>query len=128
MAEKSVAEKLLIKPGYRVFVLHAPAGYEAAAGPLPAGARALTAPSGEPADLIELFVTSAAELAARLPGVKALLKPKGLLWVLYPKGTSKVKTDVNRDTIRAHAATVGWQAVALVSVDETWSALRLKPA
>ncbi len=123
MADKSVAEKLLIKPGYRVLMLNAPKGYGAALGsPLPRDVKVSTAAAGGPVDLIVLFVTTSAELEARLPGIKGLLKPNGLLWVAYRKG----KGEPNRDTIRAHAATVGWQAVALVSADETWSALRLK--
>ncbi len=51
-----------------------------------------------------------------------------MLWVTYPKGTSKVKADINRDIIREYARTIGLEAVALVSVDDTWSALRLKQA
>jgi hypothetical protein len=34
--------------------------------------------------------------------------------------------DINRDSIAAYAATIGLQAVAMISVDEDWSALRLK--
>ncbi len=45
----------------------------------------------------------------------------------YPKRTSGVKTDVDRDVIREYAASVGLGAVAIVSLDDTWSALRLKP-
>ncbi len=123
MSEKSIADKLLIKAGYRVLVLNAPPAYQATLGPLPAGVELLSAPSGGPFDQVQVFVTSSAELEKRLPGMKALLKPKGLLWVVYPKG----KSGFNRDTIWAYATTVGWQAVALVSVDDTWSAMRLKP-
>jgi len=34
--------------------------------------------------------------------------------------------DVNRDTIRRYAEGFGYKAVAMVSIDDTWSALRLK--
>jgi len=49
-----------------------------------------------------------------------------LLWVTYLKETSKLQADINRDTIREYAQTVSLEAVALVSVDDTSSALRLK--
>jgi hypothetical protein len=49
-----------------------------------------------------------------------------MLWVTYHKGTSKVKTDINRDTINAYASTLGMQGVAIISIDDDWSALRLK--
>jgi hypothetical protein len=51
---------------------------------------------------------------------------KGLLWVTYHKGTSKQKSDINRDSIAAYALTIGLQAVAMIPVDDDLSALRLK--
>ena len=44
----------------------------------------------------------------------------------YHKGTSRVKTDINRDTINAYAHSLGLEGVAMISIDEDWSALRLK--
>ena len=36
------------------------------------------------------------------------------------------KTDVNRDILREIVVGFGFETVALFSVDETWSAIRLK--
>jgi hypothetical protein len=58
--------------------------------------------------------------------LKKFLKPEGLLWVTYHKGTSKIKTDINRDSIAEYALSLGLKPVAMISVDEDWSALRLK--
>lgn len=77
-------------------------------------------------DLIQVFVDSRKDLEEQLSRVKPFLVPKGLLWVTYHKGTSKQKSDINRDSIAAYASTIGLQAVAMISVDEDWSALRLK--
>jgi hypothetical protein len=46
--------------------------------------------------------------------------------VTYNKGTSKHKTDINRDSINAYAHSIGMEGVAMISLDEDWSALRLK--
>jgi len=54
--------------------------------------------------------------------MKQLLKQDGLLWMTYPKG----KAEINRDSIRIYAQTIGLQAVSLIAIDKTWSALRLK--
>ncbi len=51
--------------------------------------------------------------------LKGVLTPKGLLRVTYPKGTSKVKADINRDSIREYAMSQGLEAMAMVSVDDT---------
>ena len=125
MPEKTVAEKLLIKEGYRVSIVNPPTDYLSTTGKLPGGVTRVS-PSEGRVDLIQLFVSSRKELEASLPGLKADLKNNGLIWVTYPKGTSKVKADINRDTIAEYAKSLRLQPVAMVSVDETWSALRLR--
>ncbi len=82
--------------------------------------------NGGPFDLIQAFVSSQGELEAQLAGLKARRKPKGLLWITYPKGAAKIKSDIHRDTIWRYAQTIGLAGVALVTVDDTWSAMRLK--
>ena len=49
-----------------------------------------------------------------------------MLWVTYRKGSSKIKSDINRDSIYEYALSVGLQGVAMIVVDENWSALRMK--
>ncbi len=106
-------------------LVNTPKDYKSTLGALPSNT-ILNPKTDEPADLIQVFVTTKKELEEQLGKLKPRLAPKGLLWVTYPKGTSKVKTDLNRDSIAQYASTVGLQAVAIISVDETWSALRLK--
>ena len=55
------------------------------------------------------------------------IEPDSVLWFAYPKGTSKVKTDVNRDTIRVTGATFNITTVSAISIDDTWSGLRFRP-
>ena len=55
-----------------------------------------------------------------------LLGPAGRLWVAYPKGKA-VKTDLNRDTLRAFLGDRKWKAVSLVAIDDLWAAMRFKP-
>jgi len=59
-----LAMKLGYKPGYRVCVTGAPAGYRQWLAPLPQGVT-LSARAGASTDLVHLFVTQRAELAAR---------------------------------------------------------------
>ncbi len=125
MSEKTLAEKLLIKAGYRVLLVNAPDGYENVLKDLPQGVKILEKLSKN-VDVIQLFVNTLAELEAELIAIKPLLKPDGVLWLSYPKKTSKIKADINRDSINAYAKTIGLQGVSMVSIDDTWSALRLK--
>lgn len=73
------------------------------------------------------FVTSLAEgkrLAKRLP---KHTDEKTVLWVAYPKGTSKkYSSDYNRDTGHELMEKHGFNGVSLVSLDDDWSAMRFK--
>lgn len=115
-----LAQKLKLKPGARAAVLHAPEGY--LDGFAPEGVD--TSLNGQ-YDWVQVFVKNQTELAALMPAVKAALKPVSLLWISFPKGSSKIQTDLTRDK--------GWDSVrdlkwtTLVSVDETWSAFSLRP-
>jgi hypothetical protein len=125
LANKSVADKLFIKPGKSVLLVNAPQDYQKQLGKLPAGATIGDDTAG-PADIIQLFVKSELELTKQLPKLKKRLKSDGALWVTYYKGSSKNKTDVNRDSIAEYASGIGLEGVAIISVDDDWSALRLK--
>ena len=125
MSDKTIVQKLLLKPGQTLRLVNAPEGYEATLGPLPEGARALRHADG-PADVIQVFIRSRVDFDALVPPLRQALAPKGILWVTYPKGGAKAGVDVNRDSIWARAREVGMDAVSNFAVDETWSALRIK--
>ncbi len=125
MPEKSISQKLLIKENSRILLINAPKDYKSKIA-LPPNVTVITEPATEQVNLVQVFATSKAELERQLKKLKNLLNPKTLLWITYPKGTSKIKTDINRDTIRTYAASIGLEVVAMIAVDETWSALRLK--
>ena len=125
MSDKSVAQKLMIKPGRSVLLVNPPENYDALLGELPEDVTVYQEPSG-PVDFIQVLVASRQELEGQLPRLKLLLKPGGMLWVTYYKGTSKHKTDIHRDSINAYAKSLGMEGVAMISVDADWAALRLK--
>jgi hypothetical protein len=56
------------------------------------------------------------------------LKADGIFWVSYPKGRSKVRTDLNRDILWKLMDKYGLAGVALISINEVWSAMRFRPA
>lgn len=125
MSEKTIARKLAAKSGHKILLQNSPKGYEKSIGALPPGTALITKPV-EDADVIQVFVPSRKELEHQLSYLKKKIKPTVILWVTYPKGTSKMKADINRDTIAQYASSLGFKPVAMFSVDETWAALRLK--
>ncbi len=125
MAEKTIAQKLFIKPGHKVLIVNAPKGYKSTISALPDKAIILTK-AVAPIDVIQVFVANRKELQAQLPKLKPLLAPNGILWLTYLKGTAKIKTDINRDTIYPYAQSIGLQTVSMISIDDDWSAMRMK--
>lgn len=118
---RTVAEKLRLKPD-SALVLVADGEQRAALGTLPTGVREVDA--GPEADAAVLFVRDAGELDARLELADANLRAAAPIWLVYPKGN---RTDINRDNIWRRVETASWTLVANVSVDEVWSAVRMKP-
>ena len=55
------------------------------------------------------------------------VEPDSVLWIAYPKGSSKVKSDINRDTMRLTAEEYHITTVTAISINDTWSALRFRP-
>ena len=125
MPDKTVAEKLLFKPGKKILIVSPPEGIDTLLGLLPAGIE-LMQEANEPADIILVFIKDRRELEAHLPSLKTVMHPKGALWVAYYKGTARVDTDIHRDSLNAYAGTLGMTGVAIISIDQDWSALRLK--
>jgi hypothetical protein len=125
MPTRSTAQKLFIKAGHSVLSINAPRNYKALLGALPAKAK-LTTKASTPVDAIHFFANNQKELETHAPKLKGKLKPDCLLWIMYHKGTSSVKTDINRDSLHAYAKTIGLNGVALISIDADWSAMRFR--
>ena len=74
-----------------------------------------------------VFINSNKEYVDFLNKQLKNIEPDSILWFAYPKGTSKIKTDINRDTIRVTGEEFNITTVTAISIDETWSALRFRP-
>ena len=127
MADSSLAKKLGLKPGKRALILNAPDGYRALLDPLPEGV-GLTATPGGAFDFVQVFAKNKADLARYVPEAIAAVKPGGMLWIAFPKKTSKIQSDISRDTGWDVVQQAGWQGVSLISVDDVWSAMRFRPS
>ena len=74
-----------------------------------------------------VFINNQKEYLDFLTNSLERIEDDSVLWFGYPKGTSKIKTDINRDTIRTTGEEFGLTTVTAVSINETWSALRFRP-
>lgn len=124
----SIARKLLIKPGMKIGINNAPEHYRELLGELPAGTEVAVSPAPGELDQLHLFVRSVAELEATAPAALGLVKYDGHLWIAYPKKSSKIKTDINRDVGWDVVKQAGLVGIASIAIDETWSAVRFRPS
>ena len=126
MSSKPIPKKLFIKENYIVLLVNEPDGYRDLLIDLPDGVKIVSS-SSEPVDFVHLFVRDKAELETHLEKTNAFVKKGGLYWVSYPKGSSKIKTDINRDSIWEFSKSLGIRPVTQISIDDTWSAMRFRP-
>ena len=78
-------------------------------------------------DWIQIFVHNKSELDALAPKAAKALKPESMLWISFPKGTSKIQTDLTRDKGWESLQALDLKWITLVSVNEKWSAFALRP-
>ena len=121
-----LAKKLQIRPGTNFLLLNAPASMQDYLSPLPEGATWMQTGGGLP-DVVLVFVLNSGELAEWLPRALAHVGPTTILWMAYPKGSSKVPTDLTRDRGWTPLHSAGYEGIAQVAVDATWAATRFRP-
>ena len=116
----STAQKLKIREGFILLTVNAPADFKKNIGPLPPGAK--ISADAKNYDQVHWFIMNKAQLEKELEKVLKLVKDEVVLWIYYPKGSSKIQSDLTRDK--------GWDKllkheeltwISLISFDDTWS-------
>lgn len=117
----SISDKLKIKVKSIILTLNAPADFKKGLTGLPSDVK--IADSGKEYDQVHWFVTNKAQLEKEMSKVMKLLKEGIIVWVYYPKGTSKIQTDLTRDRgwdcLLSEGDKLTW--INLISFDDTWS-------
>jgi Bacteriocin-protection, YdeI or OmpD-Associated len=121
---EAVIKKLRMPEKDYVLILNAPAQYIEEVSSL-VGEQVHTI-GQEKYSFVQLFVHSVAELEHYGQHALEALEEAGLLWIAYPKKSSAIKTDINRDHGWGVIEKAGFEGVSLISIDETWSAMRFR--
>lgn len=115
-------KKLGIKAGTRVLLAGAPDEFPETLGRLPEGV-ALRKRFGDGVDLILWFVRSLEELEKGI-GKWASRVGRGGIWILWPKKSSGVPSDLSQVAVRGVGLASGLVDFKIAAVDETWSGLK----
>jgi hypothetical protein len=77
-------------------------------------------------DFALVFAVNANQLNGILKDVLPALREEGKLWVAYPKATSKIVSDLCRDSSWEILSQNLFQTVDQITLDHVWSAVRFK--
>lgn len=120
---RPLAQKLGIKKGSVLGFSNAPDDYDRIMGKLPDGASVAGGLEGR-LDFIQLFATERASLETELPKFEARLKRDGVIWVSWPKVSSRRRTDLSDRVVREVGLKNGFVDVKVCAIDDSWSALK----
>lgn len=117
-------QKLGIKAKAKVRFINEPSHLAELIGPLPHGVTIVESRASA-VDFIHYFVTQKPRLAALLPGLMNKMARDGMIWISWPKKSSKVQTDLTEDVVREVALPLGLVDVKVCAIDDVWSGLKL---
>jgi hypothetical protein len=117
-----LVKKLGIKPGSNIALLNAPTDYESELD-LPEDVT-INLRSGKPLDFAQLFVQNEKDLKAKFSKYAKRLNASGMIWVSWPKKSSRVSTDLSENIVREVGLTAGLVDVKICAVNEVWSGLK----
>lgn len=121
-----IHKKLRLQENQTVAVINQPKDFLSAIKPLPKGVKILATPATK-ADHIYWFVKTAAEVKKGQSRALNMLQHGNMLWIMHPKGSSGIQTDLTRDK--------GWESltadsrlswVSYISFNEIWTAVGLR--
>lgn len=119
-----LVKKLGIRAGLRIRVKHEPKAYWDWISPLPEGVE-VTSRATSGLGFVHLFVTKLKAYKSEVLAARKMIAPDGMIWISWPKKSSKVETDLDENVIRDFALKNGLVDVKVCAIDEVWSGLKL---
>lgn len=105
-------------------IKHEPAAYWEWISPLPEGIKVIKRSKKNCTDFAHLFATENKVFEKEFIKLKEAIRKNGILWVSWPKKSSKVETDLTENIIRNFGLAHGLVDVKVCAVDEVWSGLK----
>ncbi|MBL7726418.1 MAG: hypothetical protein JNM68_01980 [Dinghuibacter sp.] len=123
---QNLLEKLLLKDEKNLLIQGLPSSIEKQFSKLSFAKNLTPLLKSRRIDFALVFAVNERQLNDILKEVIPALHPEGKLWIAYPKSTSKIATDLNRDASWQYLADNGFSAVRQVALDHVWSAAWFK--
>jgi hypothetical protein len=120
----AVAKKFRIGANMTLLTIDAPPDFKKSIDPLPAGVK--ISQLAKSFDQVHWFVKTKANMEKGTKKVLAMVKGEVICWIYYPKGSSGMQTDLNRDKGWEELLKHDMQWINLISFNETWSAFGMR--
>ncbi|WP_316803462.1 YdeI/OmpD-associated family protein [Pedobacter nototheniae] len=124
--QNPLLKKLQIKPGYTVKIDGAPVDASSIFGEIP-GDISFEYGNAPVFDALICFALSKKDLSSQVERYLNSIKPGSIIWIVYPKKSSKIKSDLDLMNTWQDLDLHGLTPCASASIDTTWTGLRLKP-
>jgi hypothetical protein len=123
--ENLFLKKLQIKPGYVVKVVDAPEQAAAIFGNIPSDV-SINYNDEVDFNVLITFTINKDQLNKQIQSNLKKIDAKSIIWIFYPKKSSKIKSDLDMMKSWEELNTFGLTPCASAAVNETWTTLRLK--
>jgi hypothetical protein len=125
----NVLAKLNLKDQKQIVVLDSPSSFESELAGLKGVEIIRDLKKAKQLSFSLAFVTTQEQVNALGPAIARKAEGDAIVWLAYPKGTSKkYKSQINRDHGWDALGREGFEPVRMVAIDEDWSAVRFRRA
>ncbi|KPM48966.1 DUF3052 family protein [Jiulongibacter sediminis] len=114
-------KKLGLKDGQKVILLNFPENYFDLLVEVP---EVEECEDGELADFVHWFGTELIDLRKDISTFCNRIHQNGMIWVSWPKKSSKIATDLNYNSVKGVVSKYGLVDVKVSAIDETWTATK----
>lgn len=123
MSQPSIVEKLHLNEEKNLLIQGLPSSIEKQFAKLSFSKNVTPLLKSKKIDWALVFAVNENQLNNILKDVLPALHEDSKLWVAYPKTTSKITSDLNRDCSWSALTGCGYDSVVQVALDHVWSAL-----
>ncbi|MBX9733700.1 MAG: YdeI/OmpD-associated family protein [Chitinophagaceae bacterium] len=126
MSNQTLLEKLQLKDEKNLLIQGLPSSIEKQFAKLTYAKNVTPLLKSKKVDFALVFAISQTQLNNVLNEVFPALHDESKLWIAYPKTTSKIASDLNRDCSWECLTKKEYECVRQVALDHVWSAMRFK--
>jgi hypothetical protein len=126
MSNLSLFEKLQLQDEKSMLIQGLPSSIEKQFAKLSYAKNVTPLVKSRKVDFALIFAINQNQLQNIMKDVMPALRTETKLWIAYPKVTSKIVSDLNRESSWDFFITNGYESESVVDLDHMWSAIRFK--